>query len=452
VRAAGLLAALTACWTGSPKLVAEPVPVIDEPPACREVPVIEPAPTPIPMIDVKPVPPPNLKPRLKPNPYVRARLRALWFIAMAGGCSPAEAQPSAPPAKAYTLPKQVTDALANEKLAGNVLVRKDALLYANAAAARADAKPARSSPIAMKVVADHGDVVEVLTGPTKDCIASWDKPYQLRVFVKRDKLMPRLTTEIVKTFSDGTAVAIARGAPVTVAADGLQWETLDVEPALPPPDDQLAFSVPALTKPAATLPATLKSERLVCNGSPTPHADWLKKKQRDQDAKVREGASPQQLANDEQWCGIHDPRYRGSASPSTVTPPTVNGKPVKWPWVSKDEANENVVRSGNGFLGDVELPCGRVRMSVLAEGVRSSDGGGEGTIDGDEKVKVWIPSAGPVTWRDGKPAGTFSGDKKYEAVVEERNRICVRIVNVAEPVCFAKARVKTAMVSAWEIY
>lgn len=94
MRAAGLLAALTACWTGSPKLVAEPVPVpvsvpvIDEPPACREVPVIESAPTPVPVIDVKPVPPPSLKPRLKPNPYVRARLRALWFIAMAGGWEP----------------------------------------------------------------------------------------------------------------------------------------------------------------------------------------------------------------------------------------------------------------------------------------------------------------------------------------------------------------------------
>jgi hypothetical protein len=430
VRAAGLLATLTACWTGSPKLVAEPVPVIDDPPACREVPMNEPAAAPTPVIE----PPPNLRPRLKPNTYVRRRLRALWFIALAGCSSPAQAQPASPPAKNYVLPQEVSDALANEKLAGNVLVRGDAKLYPTAAAARGDTAASKKPSVAMRVIADHGDVVELSTAPTKDCIASWDEPYQLRVFVKREELVPRLKTAIDKRFSDGTAVVIDRGAPVTVAADGLRWEMSDIAAALAPSEDQLALSVPAMTKPVA-LPPFAKGERLVCNGSPTPQAEWLKKPKKDRGSRER-------------WCGIESSSL--STGKSAVPPPTVDGKPVAWPWTSPPGTNEHVVRSSTGYIGDVQYPCGRVRMAVTGEGVHASSVAITGFGVGP-RLKAWAPTAGPVTWLDGTPAGKYDGGKKYTNVIEEPKRICVRLRNVAEPVCHAKARVKTMMVTGWEV-
>jgi hypothetical protein len=84
--------------------------------------------------------------------------------------------------------------------------------------------------------------------------------------------------------------------------------------------------------------------------------------------------------------------------------------------------------------------CGRVRMLVEAGGVRSP-GGGVGTMGGGQ-VQVWIPAPGPVTWMNGTPAGTYTGHKRYQNVVEEADRICVTVRGVAERVCHAKKTAK----------
>ena len=92
-------------------------------------------------------------------------------------------------------------------LRGNVLVPAGVPLHATAAAARADASaPSSGAPVAMRVIREHaGDVVELTTAETNDCVASSDSAYTLTVFVKTDKLYRRSAAPIVKTFPDGTA-------------------------------------------------------------------------------------------------------------------------------------------------------------------------------------------------------------------------------------------------------
>src|SRR5688572_33205532 len=67
-----------------------------------------------------------------------------------------ESPPATAAAKVHALPSSVTAMLAAEKIAGVVLVRGST--YATEATTR-KAKPATGSWTAMRVVADHGDVV-----------------------------------------------------------------------------------------------------------------------------------------------------------------------------------------------------------------------------------------------------------------------------------------------------
>jgi len=74
--------------------------------------------------------------------------------------------------------------IASARPTGNVLVPEDAELHATKEAALADSRPPRTGkPIAMRLVREHGDVVELQTGDVVDCADTRETPYKLTVFV-----------------------------------------------------------------------------------------------------------------------------------------------------------------------------------------------------------------------------------------------------------------------------
>ena len=81
-------------------------------------------------------------------------------------------------------------------------------------------------------------------------------------------------------------------------------------------------------------------------------------------------------------------------------------------------------------------------MLVERAGVGAT-GGGVGVMGGGGQVQVWVPASGPVTWLDGTPAGTYNGHKRYKDIVEDGDRICVRVKGVAERVCHPKKTART---------
>jgi hypothetical protein len=198
----------------------------------------------------------------------------------------------APAPPAYQLPADVANALETEALAGNVLVPAYVRLYSTAAAARADAGAHDlRGPVAMRVVRDHGDVVEVETAQVPDCIADFSLPYQLTVFVQREKLVPRAKNDRIKMFADGTGVAIDTGAPVDITATGLAWQSKELAAtSVPPSEHQLAYAVPPF-KHAATLPA-ITGERMVCDYSTgaRTQTEWRAERKRKRDEENREKA------------------------------------------------------------------------------------------------------------------------------------------------------------------
>jgi hypothetical protein len=199
---------------------------------------------------------------------------------------PAPVTPSAP---AYRLPSDLAAALATEPLAGNVLVPHGMTLFSNEGAARAaGADPKTYGGIAMRVVRDLGDVVEVETGRTADCMDGFAEPYALSVFVRRERLVLRAKHDRIKMFADGTGVAIDAGAPVTIGAKGPAWmrtalAALPVEPS----EAQLTYAVPA-RKQSATLPAMTAGDRLICDqAGPKTIAELDEARRREREAELR---------------------------------------------------------------------------------------------------------------------------------------------------------------------
>ena len=423
--------------------------------------------------------------------------------------------PPAPP-RAYRLPAQIADALATEPLVGQVIVDDEAQLMATEAAARTQAGSRKNgTAMAARVVADHGDVVAIETARVTDCVESFKQPYELTVFVRRDQLVPRAKADVTKTFADGTAFAIDRGAPVSVTSSGLAWSGKAGAIAVPPAEDQLAYAVPAQASPAA-LPA-LKAERLVCDGGPPRTlAEWREERRAKRDAEARAKLEAQRIEREARqaeyerqraeelracrakaakkkkakpnkndmgrllesdtcamlelfgdslgssgmtldsiashslyeeerfapYCSVEKP-WRDHAK---AVPPKLDGKPMPWPDPSRE-----VVRVGGKYFADVEYGCARARLAI--DEPRELGRTGVGMMGGlqDQKVQVWIPRPGPVTWPDGSPAGRYSGRKRYRDVVEIDTRICVVVPGVAEQVCHDKATAKTDMVFARDL-
>lgn len=467
----------------------------------------------------------------------------------------------------YVVPKRIADALRNEHISGNVIVGGVAL-QPTASAARTGTGPSGTGAasgvrgrhralhrwLAMQVVKDHGDVVELSTAPVKDCVDDFDQPYRLTVFVNREALVPRTNVDVVKTFADGTGVAIDRGAPVSISAAGVTWahDWLRQTPAQPD-TNALVYGVPANLTPA-TLPA-LARELLVCDRSRPPMTltEWNAEQQREREAQLREDRERRAAASEHRraelerqrpaiereqkaraererkkcerdereraaraaarakrqpkkhgpktareqaletaldagllgsvsscamagmfgdslgtdvdiftrgsnrmldsglgfgqgfgspppFCGLRDPS--GLDADARGARPQINGTPIAWP--PHDAHDPSVVRQGSHYLAEVGHRCGRARVAVAAVAV-GHEGSGMGGLGGGGQIPVWIPKPGPVTWLDGSPAGSYTGNRKYSKVVETDDRICVNVPDVAELVCHPKQTTATAL-------
>jgi len=333
------------------------------------------------------------------------------------------------------------------KLAGNVAVEQSQPLYPTAAAARAHAKDpiVAAEPIALKVIADHGDVIEVTTEPAQDCLRDpyRGRGYALSVFVPRAVLIPRAAAPTTATYPDGTAVTVDRGALVSRQPSAWRDEVLAATPLAPA---RTTLAVPPADV-AAELPRAT-GEKMVCDQAPEPVSKWLARKRKahhpaparrapsrsDSASSLADaladmgGDSDAALEHDAPSCGLVD----GAAKL------TVGGHTVPRP---RDAGGEEVYATPAGARVDVYLQCARVRLSTDPQSIGVPSGGG-GLLEGGRRE--WTMHAGKVVWPDGTPAGTFTESKDYfERDVEARgDLLCVHVDGVAEKVCHHKADAK----------
>lgn len=363
------------------------------------------------------------------------------------------------PVRTHELAPTTAAALEREKLRGQVLV--SGLVFPTAAAARTvvttmDEQP----PIAMRVIKDHGKIVQVTTAAAPDCVDRLAQHYELSVFVPRSSLVPRTTAPITKTFEDGTAFAIDRGAPVRISGAGLTWfdALLDQTDAAPP--ERLTYG---LTKPysVAAIPPP-PGERLLCDASPMTKAEWTAHKQleRDRDAarttaasrrvadaRVAKRASKQTDAADRLLdLALHDGTSASVADEArrelpycSVVTATAKLGGATYGW-AEPRGNAHVYRADAHYLADVGGSCGRVRVAV--EPVAVGRVVAAPTTVRAVRQRVWIPKPGPVFWPDGTKAGKYTGrSDRFMRVTERESLICVDVRGVAEEVCHRRADV-----------
>ena len=401
------------------------------------------------------------------------RLASVLLLAASASISQADPRPAAPvantyehdddaaavrPARTFALPAGTASALQRERVRGTVLVAGP-LFPTEGAAKGLVATMDADQPVAMKVVADKGKVIQVSTTAGADCVEGFAGHYELSVFVPRSSLVPRITTEITKSFDDGTAYAIDRGAPVKITAAGLAWfdPLLDQTSAAVP--ERLAYS---LAKPyaPATVPAA-PGERLVCDRAPVPKSVWVAKKQVELDrAAANTSAASRRIADaraakkgttTDAVDGLVDlvlddgtkaadaarvdAPYCSVAKPATAK---LGGAAYTLTDVRGDEA---VYQNDQGYVAEVRGTCARARVAVGPTAVRRV-AASEALVKGKVRQRVWIPKPGPVFWPDGKKAGKYTGkDQRFFKVTEKGDLLCVGLRGVAEEVCHRKADV-----------
>lgn len=362
------------------------------------------------------------------------------------------------PTRAFTLPPRIAAALERERVRGQVLVAGP--LFPTEAAARGlVATMDADQPVAMKVVADRGKVIQVTTVAGPDCVEGFAHHYELSVFVPRTSLVPRTTIEITKAYDDGTAYAIDRGAPVKITAAGLAWfdPLLDQTSASPP--ERLAYSLARPYAPAAVPVAA--GERMVCEREPLPRSAWIAKKQDELDRQAaRTSAASRRIADaraakkagtTDAVDGLVDLVLDDGAkaadatrvdapycSIAKVAAAKLGGVAYQ---VASLRGDEPVFAAEQGYVAEVRATCARARVSVNAGAVKLPAPSAV-TVKGKVRQKVWIPKPGPVFWPDGKKAGTYTGkDQRFYKVTDKGDLLCVGLRGVAEEVCHRKADV-----------
>jgi len=350
----------------------------------------------------------------------------------------ADAAAAVKPVRTYALPASTTASLAREKVRGQVLVAGPLFPTDVAARGMVSTIDDAAQPVAMKVVADRGKVVQVTTIAAPDCVPSPTQSYELTVFVPRGALVPRTTEPIAKQLDDGTAFAIDRGAPVRVTSAGAAWfdALLDQTSATPP--ERLAYS---LTRPyaPAIVPGTI-GDRLVCDGAPMTKTEWTQR--RDEQA-LRDAAKTQAALKK-----VADARAQAKPGKSDAVDglmdlvvndgATLKSAPDQLPYckVALDgRATDKVFRAGDAFVAELPATCGRVRVTVDGAKVRAPEGevAAKGAV---KKQKAWIPKAGPVFWPDGTKAGRYTGKgERFTRVTEREKLICVDVRGIASEVC-----------------
>lgn len=342
------------------------------------------------------------------------------------------------PVRTYALPATTTAALAREKVRGQVLVAGP--LFPTDAAARGmvstidDGAP----PVAMKVVADRGKVVQVTTTAAADCAPSPTQSYELTVYVPRSALVPRTTEAIAKQLSDGRAFAIDRGAPVKVTPSGAAWfdALLDTTSAAPP--ERLAYS---LTRPyaPAVVPGTA-GDRLVCDGAPMTQTEWTQRRdEAAMKAAVKTNLALKKVAETRAQAKSKADAVDGLMDAVVKDTTTVKPAPEQLPYckvaLGDGHATDKVFRSGDAFVAEVPSTCARVRVAVDGSKVRAPEGevAAKGAV---KKQKTWIPKAGPVFWPDGTKAGRYTGKgDRFTRVTERDGYVCVDVRGIASEVC-----------------
>jgi hypothetical protein len=347
------------------------------------------------------------------------------------------------PVRTYALPQATVASLAREKVRGQVLVAGP--LFPTDAAARTMTSTIDdgAQPMAMKVVADRGKVVQVTTTGAADCAPSPARSYELTVFVPRSALVPRTTEAIVKEVGDGTAFAIDRGAPVRVTPAGAAWfdTLLDQTPAAPP--ERLAYSLTRPYAPAAVPGAA--GERLVCDGAPMTKAEWTARRDDEAlraaaktNAQLKKVATARaQVKQTDAVDGLMDAVVNETA--------TLKAEPTDLPYcrvaLGDGRATDKVFRVGDAYLAEVPATCARVRVAVDTKKLTPPAGApaAKGVV---KKQKTWIPKPGPVFWPDGTKAGKYTGkSERYTRVTERDGFVCVDVRGVAEEVCHRAADV-----------
>ncbi|MBA3463265.1 MAG: hypothetical protein H0T46_25130 [Deltaproteobacteria bacterium] len=366
------------------------------------------------------------------------------------------------PIRTYALPPSTVSALARERVRGQVLVAGPLFPTQKAAAGLVSTIDDAQQPVALRVVADKGKVIQVTTTAAADCVGGFAQSYELTVFVPRSTLVPRTTAPLVKNFDDGTAYAIDRGAPVRVTTAGLSWfdTMLDQTSAAPP--ERLAYGLGKYV-PAA-VPAA-PGERLVCDGAPMTKTEWSAAKQVEAErAAAKTNAVSRRIANARVQSkaaaktdavgalvdlALQDTMEakadEANAPYCTVAPSTakpVAGKLGGAAYVWTDaRGNDRVYRAEQGYLADVGATCARVRVAVEPGVVRHIDGA-QASSPRVARQKVWVPKAGPVFWPDGTKAGKYTGKtERFTRVTDRENFICVDVRGVAEEVCHRKGDV-----------
>ena len=319
--------------------------------------------------------------------------------------------------------------LATEKLSGTVVIGGP--LYSSEAAARAGkvGKPTSVARV-VRVIRDRGDVVEVSTDAITDCVpeayAARDEKFIVTVFARRDQLVPRLATAIVKTYPDGSAIAIDRGA--LLATDAMTWRESVLADAFGSPPDDVVYSLGK--HESAQLPPLPLGTPLVCRtGQPMTFEAWKALPYAERgDIKYPPGCvvTPRAAFTD-----TDPPRELPAPKP-----PTVNGRPI----VLRGDAFAKVYKNGSGYLGEIGAACARLRVVADPAGVQPEGSIAEGRPPPPWSGTTYKPRSGArVQWEDGRPAGTYRGTAAMfnPLIRETADRVCMSLV-ADEPVCFRR--------------
>src|SRR5689334_22026380 len=134
-------------------------------------------------------------------------LAGVLLVVACGGRSSTETTFAALPESGPAPAVSIDEGFATERLTGDVLVAGLYALYPTAEAVRAGSAD-RSVVHAVRVLADQGDAILVETAAHDDCVEGFGDGYEVKAYVARTALVPRLAAPVARGFADGTAIAL----------------------------------------------------------------------------------------------------------------------------------------------------------------------------------------------------------------------------------------------------
>lgn len=368
-----------------------------------------------------------------------------------------------------------------------VVVRQNQVLFATKAAATGatPSVPQRNDQtMSLEVVADHGDALEVRTvDDPNECIPGYSlggytPQLIVRVFVAKRDVLPRLRQPQVRTFPDHTGFALRAGAPMLPVKGGFAVMGLD---ALPPPLFDSAAVTLGIVPSSKVLAMPAEGQPLVCSRKGVI-TEAQAEQQRKQEEKLRmeecqrkaaattaAATAPKQRKNTnkatlsdeaavEAFADILSSDDRCSPGgwatqgsfvdyPEYCTLPTVLHVGGVDALHTTSLQYGQLPREQDGVrTAEVSLRCVTLRVSLPT--VATPYRGGIGSLTSryshgrqhveEPPYEAW----GVFTWPDGSPAGTVAGKGRLqlaaESVQKQKDALCTKLRNMAEPICFGK--------------